>query len=375
MILTNSFTFLGAVLCAAASWGDSDDVYGALIGYRFLMGIGIGGKYPLASTIRAEGTSSGEHRATEVAKGFFWQTPGVIAPYLLGWILVASFGSEKNGVDYRDVTELQFRILFGVGALPSGLVIILTWLQFRGKERERVGSENPVRVALNHPELWRKLIGTGGCWFMYDFVYYGTALNQTSIINNVFGGDETIYDNCWHNIVVAAMGIPGVLTAIYQLEAYGDKRLMSWGFVLIGFTSLLLCASFKYYPDNNSLNFALFCLLLFAVNWGCNVATYVLPIETFPAEVRSSFYGLSAALGKVGAFLGGFFFEPISKGAGGYSSVYGVCFLMSLAGVAFSGAFIEPFNKGVLFKSKEEEEEEEDDEDVREVKRELNLNV
>ena len=101
MILTNSFTFLGALLCAVGSWGNSDDVYGALIGYRFLMGVGIGGKYPLASTIRAEGTDEGEHRATEVAKGFFWQTPGVIAPYLLGWILVAAFGEEKNGTEVR----------------------------------------------------------------------------------------------------------------------------------------------------------------------------------------------------------------------------------------------------------------------------------
>jgi PHS family inorganic phosphate transporter-like MFS transporter len=101
MILTNAFTFLGALLCAVASWGSSEDVYGALIGYRFLMGVGIGGKYPLASTIRAEATSSSEHRATEVAKGFFWQTPGVIAPYLLGWILVAAFGSEKNGTEVR----------------------------------------------------------------------------------------------------------------------------------------------------------------------------------------------------------------------------------------------------------------------------------
>jgi MFS family permease len=258
--------------------------------------------------------------------------------------------------------------------LPSGIVILLTYLQFRGKERERVGSENPVKVALNHPELWRKLAGTGGCWFLYDFVYYGTALNQTSIINSVFGGEDGIYDNCWRNVVVASMGIPGVVVAILQLEGLGAKRLMSWGFALVGVSSVLLCLSFKYFPDDDWLNFGFFCLLLFAVNWGCNVATYVLPIDTFPSEVRSSFYGLSAALGKVGAFLGGYFFGPISKGGGGYSTVYGVCAGLSLVGIAFSGAYIEPFNRNTLWKGKDEEEDGkrgDDDDDVKEVKREL----
>ena len=51
MILTNSFTFVGALLCAVATWGE-DGIYWELIGYRFLLGIGIGGKYPLAATVR-----------------------------------------------------------------------------------------------------------------------------------------------------------------------------------------------------------------------------------------------------------------------------------------------------------------------------------
>ena len=44
---------------------------------RFVLGVGVGGKYPLAATIRAEACTDGEvsrHSATEVAKGFFWQT-------------------------------------------------------------------------------------------------------------------------------------------------------------------------------------------------------------------------------------------------------------------------------------------------------------
>ena len=186
MILTNSFTFVGALLCAVATWG-SDGIYWELIGYRFLLGIGIGGKYPLAATVRAEGTAEGEHRSTEVAKGFFWQTPGVIVPYVVAWCLVKGFGVEKTGAEYKGVGETEFRILFGCGAIPSAAVMLLTYLQFKGLARQRTGSENIVRVALHNPQLWRKLFGAGMCWCLYDFVYYGTAFNQPDIINAVFG--------------------------------------------------------------------------------------------------------------------------------------------------------------------------------------------
>ena len=42
---------------------------------------------------------------------------------------------------------------------------------------------------------------------------------------------------------------------------------------------------------------------------GVNVSTYVLPTEAYPVEVRSTFFGLSAAMGKVGALLGTYAFQ------------------------------------------------------------------
>ncbi|GMH72728.1 hypothetical protein TrLO_g6010 [Triparma laevis f. longispina] len=280
--------------------------------------------------------------AGAVAKGFFWQTPGVILPYLVAWILVKSFGSDKNGSNYASITEAQFRILFGVGALPSAVVIYLTYLQFKGKKRERTGSENIVKVAFRNPQLWRKLFGTGMTWCLYDFVYYGTAFNQPDIINAVFGKDESIVKNCEHNILLASMGLPGVILAIYNLEKLGSKKLMSWGFVAIGIASVALSASFAYAPNDNVLNFILTCFMVFATNWGCNVATYVLPTETFPAEVRSSFYGLSAAMGKVGAFFGGYFFKQIAD-TYNYSTIYATCAILSGLGVGISSGYIVPF--------------------------------
>lgn len=172
-------------------------------------------QYPLSATICAEGTSSNKNRATEVAKGFFWQTPGSIMPYLVAWVLVAIAGQAATGADHKGTVEMQvrgaartsvrggidsnsnarrtqYRVMFGLGAVPSVLVMMLTYLQFRGDAaaNKPVGNENPLRVAARHPELWRRLVGTSFTWFLYDFVYYGTALSQPEIVQNVFGDDE-----------------------------------------------------------------------------------------------------------------------------------------------------------------------------------------
>ena len=182
MILTNAFTCVGAVASALGTWGSSGEVYDLLIFYRFILGIGVGGKYPLASTIRAEGTTEGQNRGVEVAKGFFWQTPGSIFPYVVAWSLVAIAGQESAGAAHVDTVELQFRLLFGLGALPSVIVMLLTYLQFKDAPLQKVSNQNPLRVAAAHPELWRRLVGTSVTWFLYDFVYYGTALSQPEIV-------------------------------------------------------------------------------------------------------------------------------------------------------------------------------------------------
>ena len=64
---------------------------------------------------------------------------------------------------------------------------------------------------------------------------------------------------------------------------------------------------------DDAVLFFLFCVMTFGINSGPSVTTFVLPSETFPAEVRSTFNGLSAAMGKTGAttatFLDYFIYE------------------------------------------------------------------
>ena len=81
-------------------------------------------------------------------------------------------------------------------------------------------------------------------------------------------------------------------------------------------------------------------LLIFALNWGVNVSTYVLPTETFPTEVKSTFFGLSAAAGKMGAVVGGYGFDPFIDHVG-FAWLYVMCAGVALLGVVVTHYFIE----------------------------------
>ena len=93
MMATLSLVVFGALGSAIAPWlGDANTVYLALTILRFILGMGVGGIYPMAAASASEAgggeASANEHGEDEegimrTAKAFFWQAPGAAAPYLV----------------------------------------------------------------------------------------------------------------------------------------------------------------------------------------------------------------------------------------------------------------------------------------------------
>ncbi len=65
------------------------------------------------------------------------------------------------------------------------------------------------------------------------------------------------------------------------------------------------------FSETNFIAFiALFGMSFFFVNFGPNTTTFLIPSEIFPTAIRAVSHGISAAVGKLGAFVG-VFFMPI----------------------------------------------------------------
>lgn len=65
------------------------------------------------------------------------------------------------------------------------------------------------------------------------------------------------------------------------------------------------------------------------------LTTFILPAETFPKEIRSTFGGIAAACGKLGAFVGAFSFGPLASSTS-LPFVMAVCALLAVLGALLS---------------------------------------
>lgn len=141
------------------------------------------------------------------------------------------------------------------------------------------------------------------------------------------------------NMIVGAMGIPGTLAAMAWVhQRWSTRALNIFGFFLF----VVVCLAFAIASRAGAspqLRFTLFCILYAVLNFGPNVATFVLPTEVFPTEVRATFFGLAAGCGKVGALIGSGVFGPIQRMAG-VDAVYFVCAAVSTLGMLVTWAFV-----------------------------------
>lgn len=83
-----------------------------LVGFRFLLGFGVGGDYPVSAVLMSE-YANRRDRGRLVGLVFAMQALGTVAGYIAGLVLLWA------GVDHG----LLWRILLGLGAVPSALVL------------------------------------------------------------------------------------------------------------------------------------------------------------------------------------------------------------------------------------------------------------
>lgn len=319
MVVTLSLTVVGALWSALASWGSPSTVYAMIAVGRTVLGIGVGGIYPLSAVHSAESSTDRTDGGQRVGWAFFWQTPGAMTPYLLTLILLLLPSGAQR-------TSLQFRLIFGLGAVPAMVVLYGLYRDLTGRQHQtrslaacNAGTRTHATLmrAIWSREHLRMLLGTAGTWFIYDINFYGINIFTPHILKDIFGESNTLLSTSWQSLVVTALGVPGAICAILLLRPKGARWLNIYGFLLICLAFVAMAVAYEASPDGlQTAKFLLFCVLTFALNFGPNVATFVLPTLCFDPEVRATFHGLSAAAAKLGAVVGTYLFPVISAHVG-----------------------------------------------------------
>lgn len=362
MHFTLCLSAIGALSSSILSFGNADKVYIIIICCRFILGIGLGGVYPLSATKAAEDSSEDKGKVDTFAAcmSYFWQVPGTMFPWLIALIFT-----------YTDLsTNMKWRLLLSIGSIPSFIAVILSIIESKyrkilakilivnndidDKTDYGLKASNHMKlmlISLKNKEIITDLIATGGGWFIYDAAYYGVNLFGGQIIQAIsedtddLTSNSSIRSTSLKQIIALGTAIPATILSIWLLKKIGTKKLQISGFILMAFSFLLLSYTFNIYKKKSpNLMFAIYCLLLFSLNYGPNVSTYVLSAETYRKDIRSTFNGISAALGKLGAAFGAAIFGPVAIKTS-YPFVMILCSVLSLIGAIISQYFIKNKSK------------------------------
>jgi len=222
--LTLCLAVFGALGSSLGPWGNVTDIYSTVIAFRFIIGFGLGGVYPLSATKAAEADGAdaslpaADRRANAIgrsARAFFWQGPGMCAPYLLAILLRWWWHSNEQG--------FQWHLLLGLGALPAAVVVYTTDYGSDAAPagdpaspgsptHDRQATTNAwLAKALRDPKQWKAFLGTGGGWFAYDVAFYGFSLMGPVIVDSCFHGADSIEKVSWQQLVALAFSVPALL--------------------------------------------------------------------------------------------------------------------------------------------------------------------
>jgi MFS transporter, PHS family, inorganic phosphate transporter len=204
----------------------------------------------------------------------------------------------------------------------------------QGAESRGAGRpETGLRAFLANRRLLVLLAGTAGCWFLLDYAYYGNTISTPMILALISPHASQTAAVAVELAIFAAAAVPGYVLAIARIDGIGHRKLQLIGFVLMG-------ACFAVIGLAPGMTTAVVPFLLvygisyFFTEFGPNMTTFVLPGELFPTRLRATGHGISAGVGKLGAFTGVFLF-PFLQDALGLRGT-----LLLTAGISVLGALL-----------------------------------
>jgi PHS family inorganic phosphate transporter-like MFS transporter len=335
-----------------------------LIAWRFVLGIGIGGDYPVSAVIMSE-YANRKNRGRLVSMVFSMQALGLLMGPVVALVILAL------GVNH----DIAWRLMLGMGAIPAMAIIYLRrrlpespryMATVQGREEAaakavRSYTRNEVKVQLgavaerasrlslrqflSTPRYLLLLLGTAGSWFMLDYTFYGNSISSPLILRALSPHASLITDTAITLLIFAVCAVPGYVVAFLSIDRIGHRRMQIMGFAVMALAFLLIGVTPGVVRDIIPF-LILYGISYFFTEFGPNTTTFVLPAELYPVAARTTGHGISAGTGKLGAFIGTFTF-PLVLSTLGLSGVMLIAASTAVLGLAVSFVLPEPSGKSL----------------------------
>ncbi|MGI5835017.1 MAG: MFS transporter, partial [Chloroflexota bacterium] len=290
--------------------------YLSLIVGRFLVGFGLGGELPIASTLVSEFSPAKWRGRLLVLLESFWA---------YGWVLAAV-------IAYFIIPQYGWRVAFFLGALPAFYVFVLRralpesprFLLSKGKamEAEQVVRAVERESGVTHPEgerleigpseagrgesalqrfgeLWsrpylRRTVMLWVLWFTIVYSYYGIFTWLPTLLSESGRG---LTKSFGYVLIITIAQIPGYFSAAYLVEKVGRK----W--TLASYLFLTAVGAFFFRNAGAEMEILFWGCFISFFNLGAWGVVYTYTPEMYPTRVRGTGVGWAAACGRAAGVL------------------------------------------------------------------------
>ncbi|MGY3315699.1 putative MFS transporter [Peribacillus simplex] len=251
---------------------------------RFLIGMGLGGELPVASTLVSESVDASKRGRVVVLLESFWA---------VGWILAAL-------ISYFIIPAYGWRGALILSAVPALYALYLRLkLPDSPKFTELEKKQRPTVIS-NMKSVWKKEYSRQTLvlwilWFCVVFSYYGMFLWLPSVM--VLKGFSMI-QSFEYVLIMTLAQLPGYFSAAWLIEKMGRK------FVLITYLIGTAISAFFFGSAEGLALLVVSGMFLSFFNLGAWGALYAYTPEQYPTAVRGTGTGLAAGIGRIGGVLG-----------------------------------------------------------------------
>jgi MFS transporter, putative metabolite:H+ symporter len=310
---------------AALAWS-----VGALLVFRFLIGLGLGAELPVASTLVSEFAPARIRGRVVVALEGFWA---------VGWLMAALIGFFVVGT-----SEDGWRWALAIGSVPAlyavyvrrGLPESVRFLERRGRTAEAEEAvrrfersagvdatpspDAPPAPASSSPaELWapgrrRHTASLWTVWFGVNFAYYGAFIWLPTLL---VASGFSLVRSFGFTLLITLAQLPGYATAAWLIERWGRRATLASFLVgsaagaglfglAVGETWILVTG-----------------MVLSFFNLGAWGALYAVTPEVYPTALRATGAGWAAGFGRIASIVAPLS-VPLLVDVGGNGLVFGV---------------------------------------------------
>ena len=332
-MIQDAMVMLIGTILLTAMWGNTLNGWVVMYAFSLLIySFGVGGEYPMTSTGAMEGNSGRDsstgdklHRGRNVALAFTMQGWGQLVNQgiLIVCLLVFHGGGSPP---YSEVsTQWTFRVSFAfVGLVTLWLIYYRIYKmkyvdnQLRiSKRKSSVTGYDKKSLKLVMTHYWHRLLGTAGTWFCNDFFFYGNKIFQ-SVFIKIISPDSTVMTAWLWNLLNIGCSLVGYYMAAFLIDHkfYGRRRMQAVGFLADFLLFVISAALFNTLQTPGTPVKIFQFLYFFSSFWnqfGPNSTTFLLAAEVYPAPIRSTAHGISAATGKLGALIPAIVYNYISN--------------------------------------------------------------